>query len=137
MPLKSVSTARENLEDQTRVIGDRYEKQTGRAKWQEKASSDSAEDNFADAVSKAISEKKRQKKVREVSDSDWRRACAEKGAGIIGDRVKGALDKWEKNFSEKYDKVKDKVKRLPARSTDWEENVDKRLKPVIEAWKGE
>jgi len=135
VPLKTKEEARANFEASTSYIPARYEAGVMKAEWQSKAASEAAEKNYAAAVSKAVSGKLRQKGVQKVSNADWQNAAIKKGAPIIGDRIRGALDKWAANWGPMYDKVGAKVTALPPRTTDFRANINSRLVPVVEEWK--
>jgi len=135
MPLKTKEEARANFEAATAYIPARYEAGVKKAEWQSKAVSDAAEKNYAAGISNAITKKLRQKGVAKVSNADWQKAAVEKGAPIIGERIKGALDKWSANWGPMYDAVAGRVGTLPSRTTDWRSNINSRLVPVVEAWK--
>jgi len=133
--LKTKEEARANLEASVSFIPDRYRAGVGRADWQTKASSDNAEKNFADSMSRAIANKSRQNGVKKVSNADWQRVASEKGGAVIGERVRAAIDKQAANWSPIYDAVQTAVGRLPARGIDFRANVTNRLLPVVEAQK--
>jgi len=135
MAFKTVEDARAALEEALPVIPSRYERGVKRADWHSAASSDVAEKNYADGVSRAIATKRRQAKIKAMTNDDWQTAAVEKGARIIGDRVRGALDKYAKNFGDVYSKALDEFKRLPPRTTDWKANITNRLMKTVEAWK--
>jgi len=135
LPLKTKEEARANFEASCAYIPARYESGIMKAEWQSKAVSESAEKNYAAAISKAVSLKSRQKGIAKVSNEDWRTAARTKGAPIIGDRIRGALDKWAANWGPMYDKVGAKVGALPPRTIDFRANINARLVPVVEEWK--
>jgi len=133
--IKSKEEAKANFEASISYIPSRYESGVRKADWAGPAGSEAAEKNYAAAVSKAVADKSRQKGVRKVSNSDWQTAAVTKGAPIIGDRIRGALDKWAATWGPMYDKVGSKVAALPARTTDFRANINSRLVPVVEEWK--
>lgn len=133
--MKTKEEARANLESAIPVIGTRYAAGVGRADWATPAGSDAAERNFADAISKAVAAKKRQLAVKRVGNSEWQRLAAEKGGAVIGERIRGAMDKWFSKWSPIYDAVTGLVPRLPPRTIDFRANVTNRLLPVVEAQK--
>jgi len=135
MALKDVADARAGLEEALPLIPTRYQRGIERARWKEAAASDAAEKNFADAMSKVVSEKRRKKGIDKISDEEWKAASINKGAPIIGDRVRQALDKYEQNFGEVYNKAKAEFERLPPKTTDWRANINNRLVKTVEAWK--
>jgi len=135
MVVKTKEEARANFEAAIGYIPDRYAKGVDKADWHTPAVSDSAEKNYAEAVGKAIANKRRQKGVAEVTNEEWKKAAKEKGAPIIGERIRGALDKWASEFGPIYDAVVSKVTTLPPATTDFRANITNRLVPVVETWK--
>ena len=135
MVVKTKEEARANFEAAISYIPDRYASGVRKADWQGPAGSDAAERNYAASVQKAISTKRRQTKVKEVSNSEWQSAAVNKGAPIIGDRIRQSLDKWSSNFGPAYDQVVSKVGALPAKTTDFRANINNRLVPIVETWK--
>lgn len=135
MVLKSKAEARANFEAAIAYIPARYEAGVSKADWATAAKSEQAEKNFADAMSKAIQSKARQKGVANVTNEEWRGAATSKGAPIIGERIRGALPKWEAEWGPMYDQVASKVATLPPKGTDWRQNINTRLVPVVEQWR--
>jgi autotransporter adhesin len=135
MVFKTKEEAKANFEASIGYIPERYKAGVSKADWHTKAVSDAAEKNFADGVAKAIAAKSRQKGVAAVSNEEWKNAAVNKGASIIGERIRSALDKWSTNWGPMYDAVTGKVASLPARSTDWRANINNRLVPTVEAWR--
>ena len=135
MVMKTRAEAKENLEAAIAFIPDRYTKGVEKADWITPAKSDQAEKNYADGISKAVAEKTRQKAIARLTNDDWKRAAIDKGAGVIGERIRGALDKYDSNFGPIYEAVQAKVKALPARTVSWRDNITKRLVPTVEAWR--
>jgi len=135
MGTKSLAEARANFEASISYIPDRYSKGIDRADWATPAKSEQAEKNFADAMSKAITNKSRQKGVAEVTNEEWKDQAKTKGAPIIGERIRGALGTWESNFGPVYAQVQTKVAALPARTVNWRDNINNRLVPVVEQWR--
>lgn len=135
MVMKTKDEAKANFEAAIGYIPDRYKSGVAKADWLTPAKSDAAEKNFADGVSKAIAAKSRQKGIAKLSNDEWKAAATNKGAPIIGDRIRGALDKWAANFGPIYDQVQSKVASLPAKTTDWRANINNRLVPTVETWR--
>lgn len=135
MPPKTIAEARTNFEAALPAIGSRYDSGVSRADWQGPASSEQSEANFAAGVGAAIAAKSRQNRIRQMSNADWQQAARTKGAPIIGERIRGSLDKWQANFGPIYDQVVSTVSRLPARTTDYRANIQNRLVAVVEQWK--
>lgn len=135
MVLKTKDEAKANFEASIGYIPDRYKSGVSKADWLTPAKSDAAEKNFADGVSKAISGKTRQKAIASMTNDDWKNGAVSKGAPIIGDRIRGALDKWATKWGPMYDNVASKVSSLPPATTDWRANINNRLVPVVETWR--
>ena len=135
MVLKTKEEAKANFEAAIAYIPARYEAGIKKADWQTPAASDEAEANFRAAMEQALAEKRRQKAVASVSNTEWQNAAITKGRPIIGDRIRSALDKWMSNWGPIYDQVVTTVQGLKPRTLDWRENINQRLVPVVEAWK--
>jgi hypothetical protein len=135
MVLKTKEEAKANFEASISYIPERYKSGVNKADWLNPAKSDAAEKNFADGVGKAISQKTRQKEIAKMSNEDWKNAAVNKGAGIIGERIRGALDKWSNNWGPLYDQVASRVGALPPKTVDWRANINNRLIPVVETWR--
>jgi len=135
MVIKTKEEARANFEASIGYIPDRYRSGVSKADWLTPAKSDVAEKNYAEGVGKAIAGKTRQKEIGKLSNEDWKKAATDKGAPIIGERIRGALDKWANNFGPMYDQVASKVAALPPRGVDWRANITNRLVPVVEQWR--
>ena len=135
MVLKTKEEAKANFEASISYIPERYKSGVSKADWLNPAKSDAAEKNFADGVGKAISQKTRQKEISKLSNEDWKNAAVEKGAGIIGERIRGSLNKWIGNWGPMYDQVGSRVASLPPKGIDWRANITNRLVPTVEAWR--
>lgn len=135
MAPKTKAEARANFEAAIGYIPARYESGVAKADWLTPAGSEQAEKNYADAVAKAVSQKKRQAGVRKVSNEEWKEAARTKGAPIIGERIRAALGDWEANWGPMYDQVTAKVATLPPKTIDWRQNINARLVPTVETWR--
>jgi len=135
MVVKTKEEAKANFESAITYIPDRYAAGVMKADWLTPAKSEAAEKNYADAVSKAVSQKLRQKAISGMTNEEWRKGAVDKGKPIIGERIRGALDKWSAEWGPKYDVVTAKVATLPAPTLDFRANINARLVPVVEAWK--
>lgn len=132
---KTTAEARKNLEDAIGYIPARYEAGVMKADWFGPASSEAAERNYASAVAKAVTDKSRQKAIKKVSNEDWKSGAINKGAPIIGERIRMALGKYETNFGAVYEPVLNTVRALPPRGVDFMANINNRLVPVVKKWK--
>ena len=98
--------------------------------WQEKASSESAESNYAAGVAEAAAAKRRQRAVQNVSNAEWQNAAVNKGSTRIATGMKEGSAKRTANF-EPYRSAIEGVT-LPDRTTDPIANVDNRVKPIVQ-----
>ena len=135
MGMKTLQEARANFEQSASVVQQRYTLGVQRADWHSGAVSDSAESNFNAAMSKALANKTRQAKIRQLSNQDWQNGAIEKGAPIIGTRMKAAAPKYEQRFGPIYAEVQRVVPTLPSRTIDPMTNIDQRLKKVVQTWR--
>lgn len=135
MVLKTKEQARANFEAAVTYIPDRYKAGVAVADWLTPAKSDVAERNYADAISKAVAEKRRQKSIAAMSNDEWKSAAINKGAPIIAERIRAALDTWLRNWGPMYDQVVSTVSALPPKTLDWRANINNRLVKVVETWK--
>jgi hypothetical protein len=135
MVLKTKEQAKANFEAAISYIPDRYRAGVAAADWHTPAKSDVAEKNYADAVSRAVATKARQKAIAALSNDYWKTAAVSKGAPIIAERIRGALDKWLGTWGPMYDQVASIVPTLPPKTLDWRSNINNRLVKVVETWK--
>jgi len=135
MVLKTKEEAKSNFEAAIAFIPTRYVAGVSKADWKTPAASDQAETNFAAKMQKVIAEKRRKAGIEKVSNTTWQESAKTKGAPIIGERIRAALDKWSAKWGPIYDSVTSVVKALPRPTIDWKTNVTQRLMPVVEAWK--
>lgn len=133
--MKTKEEARANLEASVAYIPGRYVTGVGRADWATPAGSDQAEKNFADAMSKAIAAKTRQTAVKRVSNAEWQRLAVDKGGAVIGERIRGAIEKQSAKWGPIYDRVVSDVARLAPRTVDFRANVTNRVIGTVESWK--
>lgn len=133
--MKTKEEARANFEASIGYIPDRYRNGVSKADWLTPAKSDAAEKNYADGVSKAVAQKTRQKEITKMTNEDWKNGAINKGAPIIGERIRGALNDWAANWGPMYDQVQSRVASLPAKTIDWRNNINNRLVPVVETWR--
>ena len=135
MVMKTKEEARANLDAAIAYIPDRYSSGVMKADWATPAGSDQAEKNFGSSMSKVIADKSRQKGVKATPNTVWQTQASTAGAAVIGERIRGALDKWAGNWGPKYDQVQSTVKALPPSTTDFRANINNRLVKVVETWK--
>jgi len=135
MVIKTKEQARANFEAAIPYIPARYEIGIKAADWHGPASSDAAEANFNTQMSKVLAEKRRQAKIKEMTNADWQNAAVTKGVPVIGDRIRLALDKWLGTWGPMYDRVVALLGRLPPKGIDFRKNITDRLIPVVEEWK--
>lgn len=128
--VKSITDAKENYEQASSLVPDRYKKgieNTG--DWADKAQSDGAERRYAEGVQKAVSNKTRQKKLRQITNGEWQERALTKGVSTIGSAMRQSSDKWATNSRPFFDALE--RLNLPERTSDAMANIDARLKPVV------
>ena len=133
--MKTKEEAKANLQASVTYIPERYRAGIARADWATAAGSDQAEKNFADAMGKAIAAKRRQAKVKTISNTDWQNAASKKGGDVIGTRISESIEKQSARWSPIYDRVTADVARLPQRTVDFRTNIQNRVIGTVEAWK--
>lgn len=133
---KTVSQARQNLEASIPLIAERYRQGVETAEWHDAAVSDQAEQLYATKTQAAIQQRKRQAALRQVTNEDWRSRALSRGVNNIGEGIRASLDKWERNFTPVYNRVLAAQRGLPAKTADANQNIDRRLKPIVAAWQG-
>lgn len=99
--------------------------------WQEKASSNEAEDLWKQKIAEAAAANRRQKAVSQVSNSEWQSKAANVGSTRIGQGMSANADKRTKNFEPYRSAIEGVV--LQPRSADPMANVDARVKPIVSA----
>jgi len=130
--IKSASEIDSNYKGAIGRVPEAYKKGVQRTTdWQERASSESAETNYAAGVSEAAAAKRRQKAVSQVSNAEWQNAAANKGATRIGTGMTAGAEKRARNF-EPYRSAIEGTS-IPDRTTDPIANVDNRVKPIVQA----
>ena len=87
-----------------------------------------AEDLYAEKMAEAIADKRRARKLSEVSDEQWRAAAREKGAARIGPGMTAAKAKFRTGISDVLSTIQGVT--LPARTADPSANIDNRVKPI-------
>jgi len=133
--MKTKEEARANLEASIPYIGERYKSGVGRADWATPAGSDNAEKNYGEGVARAVAAKRRQLAIKRISNAEWQSRAIEKGGAIIGERIRGAIDKQASKWGPIYDRVTNDVARLPAKTVDFRTNVTNRVIGTVESWK--
>lgn len=131
--MKSLEEARRHLEESVLTIPARYESGVGRGEWRKPAID--GEELFKSEMSKVIAEGRRKKAIEKLTDEDWREPSIRKGVPVIGERIRGALDDYEKNFGPVYAEVGKAVKTLKPKTPDFKTNILNRVTPVVEAMK--
>ena len=130
---KTIGQAKDNLDKSIAYIPDRYKAAVGKADWATPAGSDEAESNYGEAVSRAVADRTRQKRVREVSNEEWRSRAKDVGGARIGEGVRKGLGKYTARMGPVLDAMNAASDAAPARVIDWRANITNRLIPVVEA----
>lgn len=103
---------------------------TSNEKWKSAATSETAKQNYATNVQKAISEGKREAKLANVSD--WQQRALSKGASNIGQAMAQSADKFARGYDTGV-RAKLQGLQLPPRTTDGMQNLVNRAGAVVQA----
>lgn len=90
-----------------------------------------AEDLYAAKLQEAIADKRRARKLAEVSDEQWKRAAQEKGAARIGSGMSASKEKFGSGMSRVLSVIQGVT--IAPKTADPEANVDGRVKPLVRA----
>lgn len=130
----SLDEIRERLRAATATIGERYRKGVEASKWRDPTLA--KKQNFYTAMQQVIANDLYGKGVEKTPDETWKTGATTKGAPILGQRLAAALPKWEAAWGPKYEAVKRTAQSLPPSTPDYMTNIQQRLVPIVEAWKG-
>jgi len=130
----SLEEVRERLRAATATIGARYQKGVEASKWKDPTLA--KKQHYYTAMQNVIANDLYGKGVERSSDEVWRTGAVQKGAPILGTRLAAALPKWEARWGPKFEAVKRVAQGLPPSTTDYMTNIQQRLVPIVEAWKG-
>ena len=99
--------------------------------WASNASSDASETSWKAGVDAAFALKKRQKKLKNVSESEWKDRSLKKGAPALSTGIAQSGDKQQKGF-EPFRSALDGLT-LPPRTRDGMQNLTNRGGAVVKA----
>ena len=131
--MRTIQQSVENYKSSVALVPARYKQGIAGADWAGAVRRPETEANWAAGVSKAAAEQAFSRGVARVSNEEWRRAAAEKGAASIGQGMTLGADKYSRRFGPILDAMNSAAASLPARSQDAMSNIDNRLKPVVQA----
>ncbi|RSN70333.1 hypothetical protein D9Q81_01295 [Candidatus Korarchaeum cryptofilum] len=124
-----VEDAKESFKEILPKIPDRYTRKIKKAKWKEAATSEEAEALWRAKVLEAAERKRRKAGLEKVSEEEWRNLAANLGSKRIKESLEGRIDKWAANWRPYAEALASAE--LPPRSADPEENIERRVKPVV------
>ena len=130
---KTIAQAKANLDASTAYIPERYKQSTQVAEWEAPATSDQSEANWREGLAAAQAADRRRTGIHLAGNAKYRQGCAQKGAGVIGTRIKAALGDYERFMRPVLDAMNAASDAAPPKVRDWRTNVTNRLFPVIEA----
>lgn len=131
--MRDIATAQANLQASIPLISTRYRQGVQNADWATPASSDAAEQLWAQEVAAAAAQKRRQRGIQKVGNSVWQQAAMGKGATNIGPGITAGLQKYGQNFGPVLQAMQQAVQGLKPRTADPVANVQNRVIPVIMA----
>jgi hypothetical protein len=126
-----VEDAKESFKEILPKIPDRYTRKIKKAKWKEAAISDEAEELWKEKVVEAAEKRRRKARLEKVSEEEWRSLAANLGAKRIKESLEGRIDKWAANWKPYAEALANTE--LEPKTADPEENIDRRVKPVVKA----
>lgn len=95
-----------------------------------RASSDDAQRLYEEALKDPKVLKRRQSRLRKLSEEDLNRAMREKGASAYAASASVGADKWSKNAAPFLDEIDRIVSALPPKSRNIDENFNRRAIPL-------
>ena len=129
--IKPLDEIKKRYGEAATVIPERYKRAIDKVTdWKEKATSDKAEELYKEKILKAIEKERRKKALERVSNEEWKKRAKEIGGRIIGTKVRESVDKHAEAFKPYHEALAELE--LPDKSADPMENIDNRLKKVVE-----
>ena len=133
MARKSITQASSNYEGAIPIVRGRYEQGVQDGDWAAGVKNPAAKKNYEEGIRKSIANDSWGKSVAKVSNEDWKQAALTKGANNIEEGMRQGKEKYERNFSPILTAMNSAADKLPARTTDANQNIDARLKPIVKA----
>jgi len=127
--VKDLEEVKKRYEQAANYAPERYSRAIPTIEWQKNAIA--AEDLWAAKIQEAASRKLRAKGIARISDEEFRRALAEKGAPVLGTRMRMAVNRHAENWAPYRDALQSVS--LPPKTADPIANIDNRVKPIVEA----
>ena len=97
------------------------------------AKSEKAQQAYVAKMSSPDTLAKRQRRLSNLGDEDFKRKARVGGASLYSQGVMGTKEKWAKNFSPIADAINGVLDSLPAKTSDPMTNLTQRAGPVIMA----
>ena len=136
MAHKTPQEALTNYERRINDVPQLYEEGIDRTtNWKSNATSTQAEQNYKEALNKAISEGRRIKGLQKVSEEEWKQMSKDKGAANIAKGMELSKTKYLENVTPTMNAAISAIDSAPAKTNDYKANVNNRLMKVIEAQK--
>jgi hypothetical protein len=98
-----------------------------------RASSEDAEKNYAAGVNEAVARKTRQKKLKQLSESDLNAGMEAKGAAAYSAGTAASANKAARGFAPYASVIDSTVSKLPPRTQDGMTNLTQRAGAVVKA----
>ena len=127
--VKSNADIQKNYESGANVAPERYRQGVASATWQGEALN--GQDLYIAMMQQAEILARRASGIQKVSDAQWRQAATEKGAPVIGARMKAASGKQVQNFAP-YKAALEALS-LPDKTVDPMQNLINRAGAVVQA----
>ena len=131
--MSTIQQSTENYKSSVAVVVPRYKQGIAGADWAGSVRKAETEANWGAGVQKAMAENAYSKGVARVSNEEWKRAADTKGAASIAQGMQLGAEKYARRFAPILDAMNSAAASLPARTQDPMQNIDGRLKPVVNA----
>lgn len=130
---RTIQEAKDNLKTSTSIIPARYKAGVSKANWEAPATTDQSEANYQGGVADAMAKDKRRSGIHKTGDTGWRTAAVDKGGAVIGTRIAAAIEKYGAGMAPVLSAMNAASDSAPARTRDAMQNIENRLKPVVNA----
>lgn len=126
--VKPLATIEKNYKDAAGLAATRYRDSIPTVVWQ--AAAIAGQDLYVQRMSDPEILARRAREITEVSDTAFRAALLEKGAPVIAGRMAAAAPKMAQGYAPIRSALESLT--LPPRTGDAMQNIDNRLKPVVQ-----
>lgn len=128
--VKDIGTSKANYAGSASEAVRRWKTEIPKAEWKQPSLDAGAVELHRVKTMEALDAGRREKGIEAVSDAEWRSRTLKKGGATMASAMSGSADKWAQKYSP-YKSALEGVD-LPDKSADPMQNIDNRLKPVVQ-----